>query len=268
MKLIVAATDFSPVASAAMRRAAQLAAASGSRLTLLHVARLRSAWEGLGDRWLRASLRCRPSRRRTSPGVLTGSARQRDGTAPTAPRAVPVLAVTREPRGPYRRILVATDLSTVSARGAQVALRMFPQASIGLVHVYRPLFDDKLSRGGVSKRARGEYRRRAAAQAMISLSAFAERTSLGRALLEVRLGSAVAVLRERAEQVHADLLVLAPSPKSWLERVIFLGTTGAMLSHADHDVLITPPARRSRPLWSPQSDVRNPKSEATAAYST
>src|SRR5688500_20120722 len=48
MKLIVAATDFSPVASAAMRRAAQLAAACGARLALLHVARHRSAWERLG----------------------------------------------------------------------------------------------------------------------------------------------------------------------------------------------------------------------------
>src|SRR5688572_30243958 len=39
MKLIVAAIDFSPVSSAALGRAAQLAAASGARLALLHVAR-------------------------------------------------------------------------------------------------------------------------------------------------------------------------------------------------------------------------------------
>ncbi len=304
MKLIVAATDFSPVASAAMRRAAQLAAACGARLALLHVARHRSAWERVGGAAppsdalqpeaarLRAEYRI-PVEAHLAKGAahkeIAGFARASGadlvvvglrrgflqdllGSA-TAQRvrhrlAVPVLAVTREPRGPYRRILVATDLSPVSARGAQVALRMFPQASIGLVHVYRPHFDDKLSRGGVSKRAREEYRRRAATRAMISLSAFANRTSLGRALLEVRLGSAVAVLRERAEQVQADLLVLAPSQKSWPERVIFLGTTDAMLSHADHDVLIAPSARRSRPRGLPRSDARNPTSEATAAYST
>jgi nucleotide-binding universal stress UspA family protein len=123
---------------------------------------------------------------------------------------------------------------------------MFPRAFVELLHVCRPLVDE-LSTGGVSKRAREEYRRRAATQAMVSLGAFARRTGLGRALLEVRLGSADVVLRERAEQVGADLLVLAPSRKSWLERLIFFGTTDAMLSHAEHDVLITPSARPLRP---------------------
>src|SRR5690606_14685223 len=37
MKRILAATDFSPLAAAAARRAAQLAAAAGARLALLHV---------------------------------------------------------------------------------------------------------------------------------------------------------------------------------------------------------------------------------------
>src|SRR5688572_5655307 len=49
MKLIVAAIDFSPVSSAALQRAAELAAASGARLALLHVARDRSAPIRSGD---------------------------------------------------------------------------------------------------------------------------------------------------------------------------------------------------------------------------
>lgn len=63
--------------------------------------------------------------------------------------------------------------------------------------------------------------------------------------------------------VGADLLVLAPSRKSWLERLIFFGTTDAMLSHAEHDVLITPSARRSRALRPAQSHVSSLESEAT-----
>ena len=58
MKLIVAAIDFSPAASPAMRRADRLAAACG-RLALLHVARHRSAWARVGWRgtsvWVPAS---------------------------------------------------------------------------------------------------------------------------------------------------------------------------------------------------------------------
>jgi nucleotide-binding universal stress UspA family protein len=266
MKLIVAAIDFSPASSAALRRAAELAAASGARLALLHVARHRSPLAALN----REAARIRAEHRIVVEAHLAKGAAHKEiaafarasgadlvvlglrrgflqdllGSA-TAQRvrhrlAVPVLAVTREPRGPYRRILVATDLSPASARGTHTALRMFPHASVRLLHVSRPPFDSKLSLGGVSERGREEYRRSAAMQAMVSLGAFAERANLGRALLEVRLGSADAVLRERAEQVGADLLVLAPSRKSWLERLILFGTTDAMLSHAEHDVLIAP----------------------------
>ena len=303
MKLIVAAIDFSPVSLAAMRRAAQLAAAAGARLALLHVARHRPAPVRSGNAVSPlATLHAEAARIRADYHIpveahLTKGAAHKEITAfalaagadlvvlglrrgflqdllgsATAQRvrhrlAVPLLAVTREPRGHYRRILVATDLSPASARGAHMALRMFPHASIGLLHVCRPLFEDKLSMGGVSECAREEYRRRAAMQAMISLSDFARRTSLGRALLEVRLGSAAAVLSERAKEVRADLLVLAPSQKSWLERLIFFGTTDVMLSHAEHDVLITPSARRSRPLSLPQSHMRNARWEATAGDS-
>jgi universal stress protein E len=268
MKLIVAAIDFSPVSSAAVRRAAQLAAASGARLALLHVARHRSPLAALN----REAARIRAEHRIAVEAHLAQGAAHKEivafaeasgadlvvlglrrgflqdllGSA-TAQRirhrlAVPVLAVTREPRGPYRRILAATDLSPASAKGARMALRMFPDASMRLLHVCGPVFGGKLSMAGVSERGREEYRRRAATQAMVSLGAFARRMALGRASPEVRLGSADMVLRERAEQVGADLLVLAPSRKSWLERLIFFGTTDAMLSHAEHDVLITPSA--------------------------
>ncbi len=281
MKLIVAATDFSPVSSAALRRAAQLAADSGACLALLHVAPQRSAWERLGNAVppsaalhaeaarIRAEYRisveahiakgaARKAIAAFAPvsgadlvvlGLRRGFSQDLLGSA-TAQRlrhrlTVPMLAVTREPVGPYRRILVATDLSPASARGAHMALRMFPRASISLLHVVRPSFEGKLSMGGVSERAREEYRHRAAQhQAARALSAFAGRTSLGRALLEVRLGDAAAVLRERAERAGADLLVVAPSRKAWLERLMFFGTTDAMLSHAEHDVLIAPSARR------------------------
>ncbi len=299
MKLIVAAIDFSAVSSAALQRAAQLAAASGTRLALLHVARDRSAPIRSGDAVPPlGALHAEAARIRAEYGIpveahlAQGAAHKEIATfaraagaalvvlglrrgflqdllgSATAQRVqhrlgVPVLAVTRKPRGPYRRILVATDLSPASARGAHMALRMFPHASLGLLHVCRPLLDDHLSIGPANRRAREAYRRRAATQAMISLSAFAKRTSLGRAFLEVRLGSAAAVLRERAEQVGADLLVLAPSRKSWLERLIFFGTTDAMLSHAEHDVLITPSARRSPPLRSAQSHVSSLEPEAT-----
>ena len=103
-------------------------------------------------------------------------------------------------------------------------------------------------------------------EATIALSGFAKRTSLEKALLEVRLGPAAATIRERAEQVGADLVVMAPSRKSWLERLL-LFVNDAMLSNAKHDVLITLSARRLRPVSLPQSHVGDPKWKAMAGNS-
>lgn len=257
MKLIVAAIDFSPVASAAMRRAAQLAAASGARLALLHVARHRSAWARIGNAVPPlAALRREAARIRAEHQIpvdahlAKGAAHKeiaafaqaaaadlvvlglRDGPlqdllgSATAQRvrrrlAVPVLAVTREPRGPYRRILVATDFSAASARGAHLALRMFPHASIHLLHVCRPPFEGRPSVGAASAR------------------------TPGRAIFEVRVGPAAATFRDRAEELGADLVVMASCEKSWLEKLVVFGFTDAMLSCAERDVLITPSASRA-----------------------
>ena len=126
-------------------------------------------------------------------------------------------------------------------------------ASVRLLHVSRPPFDSKLSLGGVSERGREEYRRSAAMQAMVSLGAFAERANLGRALLEVRLGSADAVLRERAEQVGRTYDVVLSRALAPLDRLIrwclpltkprgqILAIKGASAGQEliDHDRLIT-----------------------------
>lgn len=253
MKLIVAAIDFSPAASAAVRRAARIAAATGARLALLHVARHRSAWARMGNAILAkgtphkaiAAFAHESGADLVVLGLRASFVQDLLGTG-TAQRvrrslAVPVLAVPREPRGPYRRILVTIDFSPASARGAMRAAAMFPDARIHLLHVCRPLFDGMLSMSGVSERAREEHRRRAVLQAVRQLSDFAARIGLGRACLDVRVGSAAAGIRERAAQIGADLLVIAPAERSWLEKMILFSVTDAVLSHADYDTLIVEP---------------------------
>lgn len=282
MKLIVVGIDFSPAAAAAMRRAAHLAAGAGARLALLHVAPHRPAWARIAHadlpltRLQREAARIRaehgipvdayvakgaPHREiaafaRTAEadlvvlGLRDGFIQDLLGSA-TAQRArrrldIPVLAVPREPRGPYRRVLVATDLSPASARAASLAARLFPDAQLHLLHVCRPPFEGMLSRGGVSERAREEHRRRAVEHAVHRLSAFAMRTGLGRAALYVRVGSTAAEIRKRAAQIGADLLVVAPAAKSWLEKLILFSVTDAVLSGADRDALIIEPGEHAR----------------------
>jgi nucleotide-binding universal stress UspA family protein len=281
MKLILAATDFSPAAAAALRRAARIAAAAGARLAMLHVAPHRSGWARIANAVLpSASLQREAARVRMEYGVsveafvakgaahteIAAFARKaradlvvlglRDGFmqdllgSATAQRvrrrlAVPVLAVPREPSSAYRRILVATDLSAASARAAVLAARTFPDAEIHLLHVCRPPFEGKLAMSGGSERAREEHRRRAVLDAMRDVSAFAARTGLARTSLGVRVGSPATGILEHAARIGADLLVVAPARRSWLEKLILTGVTDVLLSYSDRDLLIIEPTSSS-----------------------
>lgn len=268
MKLVVAATDFSPAGSAAVRRAAQLAGASGARLSLLHVARHRTPWEhiaraeppladlrreaghvgaefgipveahlakGAAHREIAAFSRAAKADlvvlgvRDSFLQDLLGSASARRVRRSAA---VPVLAVAGEPKGPYGRILVATDFSASSARAARVVSRLFPEATIHLLHVSPALpREDQASR---------------LVKAMQELAAFAVRTSLEGARLEVSAGEAAKSIDECAERMDADLVVVGPGDKSWLEDWISFDVPDAMLSAPRRDTLIGATAPRVR----------------------
>src|SRR5690606_14001138 len=252
MDLIVAATDFSPTASAATRRAAQLAAVSGARVALLHVAPHRASWRFFGNSAVRLSDLHRKAvqlqREYRVPvaaylaegstdreiasfarskgadlivlGLRGGFLQDLFGTA-TAQRVrrrvgVPVLAVAREPARPYRKVLVATDFSAASARAARLVSRILPEAAVRLLHVCDP-------RTGQAKNALSRLRR------------FAARTGLVPAAVDVAVGSPAAAIREHAASVGADLVVTAPAETSRLARRIFYGVTDALLSGGKHD---------------------------------
>jgi nucleotide-binding universal stress UspA family protein len=292
MKLIVAAIDFSPAASAAARRAARIAAAAGARLALLHVARHRSGWSGVGDAAaVAAPLEREAARIRTEHGVpveaylakgaphkaIAAFARDagadlvvlglrggflRDllggGTTRRVRRrlAVPVLAVARESRGPYRRVLVTTDFSVASTRGAALAARMFPQAEIHVLHVCRPLFDGMLSYAGVSERAREEYRGRTLLHAMHRLRAFASHIGQTQAAAAVRLGHVPAEIRYYAAKTGADLVVVAPGERSLLKKIAFVSVADELLAHADHDTLVVGPGLPGNDLRRHHAGIR------------
>jgi nucleotide-binding universal stress UspA family protein len=263
MKLIVAATDFTPAATAATRRAAQLAAACGGRLSLLHVVRHRSAWKRIARlapplaELHRQAARLRVEYRvpveayvaKGAPyreiaafsssagadiivlGVRAGFLHDLLDTA-TAQRvrrrvSIPVLAVARDPSGPYRRILVATDFSAASAAAARLASRLFPSAALHLLHVR------EMGAGG-------------AASAVRKLSRFAAQAGLSNAILDVAVGSAAQAIRQRAGKLEAELVVTAPPRRSWFGEILLFGVTDAMLSRPERDTLIIPEARGLR----------------------
>jgi nucleotide-binding universal stress UspA family protein len=259
-KVICAATDFSPAASAATRRAAQLAKAVGARLSILHVMHpayevlgpvvksLGRAGDGVGDAlhrlektagrlaanfdvWVDTRLAAGSvpetvaemaeaasaelivvanPRHGFLRELLLPSTAQRLNRRPSAP----ILAVTRPPASPYKRITLATDLSASAGHAGRMARRLLPEASVRLLHVCQLSFGS-LRSGSMTDEAWEHYRNRAAAEALDRLRGHAEHESLGEAAsFDVLVGHPVTAIRRRALETASDLLVLAPGSRT------------------------------------------------------
>lgn len=263
-RLIVAATDFTPAAAAAARRAAELAASSESRLALLHA----------GGEDARERLRLGASRLALATGMPV-EARLAVGPAPAAIAAdakaagadlivvgnrqsgflrellmlntasrvlwrvgIPVLAVSQPADRRYRRVLLATDLSEASAQAGRAALRLFPDASLHVLHVSEALYEGSLYLAGVDQRVIATYRRRALLLAERELELFLRESLPGTEVrTRVLLGPRAAGIREHAVDIGADVLVLSPG-RSWLARAMASSVSERLLAAPPCDVLL------------------------------
>ncbi len=268
LRLIVAATDFTPAAAAAARRAAYIAGATGARLALFH------AWRSGDAEGERERLRLSAARLRRAFGVPVET-QLGYGSAPAAIAAfahglradlivvgnrqagfladlfglntadrvrrrapIPVLAVSRPRRRPYGRVLLATDLSPRSAQAGRTAQRLFPSAELRLLHACESVHEGTLHFAGVSGDLVAAYRRQALMLGEGQLSQFAGR--FFPALEDkaaVRLGPPAATIREYARDVEADVVVVSPG-KSWLARAMAHSVTEQVLADPPCDVLL------------------------------
>jgi nucleotide-binding universal stress UspA family protein len=267
-RLVVAATDFTPGAASAARRAARIAADSGARLVLFHAARsstssrvqqrLRSAASRLGARFgIRVETALGSGRAPSAIAAYAQSSladlivvgnRQAGFLADllgvnTATRvrrrgAVPVLAVSRAASRPYARMVLAADFSPGAAHAGRVARRLFPEARMDVLHVAEPLYEGGLHFAGVSGDLIAAYRRQAQALAEARLARFVANAFpelAGRR--EVRIGHPSARIREYAAERRADAVVLYPGA-SWLAHAVAGSISAEVLLDPPCDVLL------------------------------
>jgi nucleotide-binding universal stress UspA family protein len=168
-------------------------------------------------------------------GKLLGSS-----TAQRARRrvAVPVLAVKREPRSPYRRLLWAVDPHTEAAQAAGRLCAMFPHQELHLLHACLPAFDGKLALAGVDEDVRATLRDQAAAKAMSDLNRFARETGLRPVELRIVMGTPISAILEHAGDDEAALTVLGPSSKSRIATVLLGSVVGSVVPYVPGDVLL------------------------------
>ncbi|MFP4328545.1 MAG: universal stress protein [Paracoccaceae bacterium] len=283
MQKIMLATDFSERSDRALRRATLLARQTGAGLCVVHVveddqprrlvenareaaaAQLQDLGETLQrvdglacetrlllgaafDGIVRAVAEERPEllilgphRRQALRDVFSGT------TADRAIRAVacPVLMVNAPPVAPYRRLMLATDLSAEDARLVTTcrALGLLDGAEAQLLHVHLSETVQQLASHGLPANEHGMANDAAHEGAASGLDAFARSVGMASAPRMLRRGlhdTGEEILRA-ASEASADLVVLGTHARSGLER-FFLGSVAeAVLRRAERDVLTVPP---------------------------
>ena len=123
----------------------------------------------------------------------------------------PVLFAKRPALEPYRRVLLACDLSPSSAQGLRLAASLAPQAELHLVHALPVAHEAEMRLAGLRESVIHRQRRSARQAAHAALLAIA--APLGEGVAErlrpaVLHGDARRLLLEREESLDADLVVI------------------------------------------------------------
>jgi universal stress protein E len=159
-------------------------------------------------------------------------------------RAAPVLIVNRAPRAVYRNVLVALDLSEVSALALRAAesLVINGDARAVVLHAYEPPYEGMLSYTGVSEDAIGEYSRAWARQAQIAVRGLLKQhtrdiTRYSVATEQRRPASAILAA---ADRIRPDLLVMGTRGHGRLRRALLGSVANQVLKASTCDVMIVP----------------------------
>lgn len=281
------ATDFSERSDRALRRATLLAKQFGARLSIVHVVdddrppRMLEKERDLASQLLDeigASVRDHDGvtcETRAMPGasfsgilkaveegrpdlLVMGSHRRQElrdvFTGTTAERTIrsatcPVLMANAPPAGPYRRILLATDLSDEARRAVAtfVALGMDPGCETILLHLFDVTALSLPMAGSMTESSRLAYLEDVRNEAKKELASFAQAADLNNAkqiARESRTSAALDIL-DVAKETSADLIVVGTRGRSGLGRFLLGSVAEEVLRGADRDVLVVPPRKRT-----------------------
>ena len=284
---ILAATDFSTRSHRALRRAGLLARERKAELTLVHVLEddhprsmvgleRRGASKFLNDQInslpeLRG-VRCRfllatgaafdgilkTAKISSADLIVMGSHRKqllRDVFVGTTIERVirigsyPVLMVNQAVDHPYEKVLLATDMSEVSAWAIRIgeALGMGDKANLTLVHAFSALATDKMILVDASANSTNAYvdAERLRANAELSVFIEANRFSAQKWSRHVELGAPFEVISRVVQEKMPDLLILGTHGRSRIVKFFLGSVTEEVLRALDVDILVVPRANKS-----------------------
>lgn len=274
---LLVATDFSPDAANAARRAALLASALGLRgAHLLHVAPSLPLAADLELRASRAIERLlgeqvdalqRETGVAFAPQIASGhvvdailaSARPDDlivvgahGMHPLRDFAIgstalrllrksarPVLVVKRPPAGPYREVLVPVDFSADSGAALELGARLAPGAALNVVHAFEVEIEGKLRLAGAPDEDIFRYRQAARERSRAEIDKLLAPHRAERLVTPiVEHGYAPEVIAAAERRTAADLVAIGKHGTSRLEDLLLGSMTEHALAHSACDVLV------------------------------
>jgi len=283
MMRIVCATDLLPKSDAAVARAGSLADHLDAHLTLLHIVEpgrpesileesLQSAlgqMKSLGRAPLWAASRAPeiavragnparllletlghpradlailgPHRQRPLRDVLEGTIAEKV----LAARACPLLVVRNPAPGPYRRILLALDLSSAAASAVRAAesLTLIPAAEARVVHAHEPPYRGMSAYVATDFDTVRQYLEGWTRQAARSVRDLLESVSASPERYEVAIAPRppVPAIRRAIEEYRPDLLVMGTRGGGRVHRALLGSVANRVLHEVACDALIVPP---------------------------
>lgn len=154
----------------------------------------------------------------------------------------PLLIVREEPRTSYRRILIGVDFSPSSRDQLEYARAIAPEADPVVVHAFEIPFEQALHLVGIGNQEISLYRaemKAARQHEMEQLLAGFSRTD-AQPRYEVESGAAAAVIRQKAEELDTELIVVGRQGQSAGEGGLLGATTRKIIQSAQCDVLVLP----------------------------
>ena len=152
----------------------------------------------------------------------------------------PVLVVKQEPLSPYKRLLVPVDFSPSSARALDWAQAVAGGAETTVAHVYEAPYESTLRYASVEDKVIEGYQAAARQQAQDAMRAFlAPRRAAGTDFLQRMLhGHPAAGIRELAEEMRPDLIVMGKHGQTEIEELLLGSVTKHVLFETHCDMLV------------------------------
>jgi universal stress protein E len=159
----------------------------------------------------------------------------------------PVLMVNTEPKGTYRRVVVATDMSEASANALSTArsLGLLDGAYVSLVHAFEPLAKGMMIYANVEREKIEEHVAHEASETRRKLADFVDKLQLGELRYDLRLleGPTFRTIKEFVDKEQPDLLVIGTRGLTGVKRILLGSVADAVLRGIECDILAVPPTR-------------------------